>query len=459
MHSAAAASALPDHTPDVLSGVVRLGEVLAGKYRIDRVLGVGGMGVVVQAQHLIVDEPVAIKFLSPGLASNDEAVARFEREARAAFKIRSEHVARVGDVDKTPGGIPFMVMEHLEGRDLSALLTHGRRLPIDTAVDYILQAADAVAAAHAEGIIHRDLKPENLFLTRRADGEPFIKVLDFGLSKVVDSGSGPRQRALTAVNQTMGSPNYMSPEQWQSTRSVGPAADQWALATILYELLTGAQAFPGDQMAPLCQAILTRSPAPMCSLRPGLPAQLDNIVGKALQKKPDQRYRTIAELAEALGPFGPPDAAAYVRRIAVRFSAASPAATATPPVADSGRAAAPRQPSWLQSRLAAASRWHFALVIGALVLLLGYTFVALILAGVIGTSPSEATEVRPTAAASAYALPPVAEDPPDEAKDPPDAAPTATAGPSAKAPRSGSGLVPQAPAKKINPDDFNWGRY
>src|SRR3954470_13666053 len=210
---------------------VQEGEILAGKYRVERVLGVGGMGVVVAATHLQLDERVAIKFLVPDALSSDEAVARFAREARAAVKIKSEHVARVIDVGTLDNGAPYMVMEYLEGGDLSRVLQAQGPLPVEDAVEYVLQACEAIAHAHVLGIVHRDLKPANLFLTKRNDGSQSVKVLDFGISKVLsgNSGASSSDAAMTRTRAVMGSPLYMSPEQMTSTRDVDGRTDIWAL--------------------------------------------------------------------------------------------------------------------------------------------------------------------------------------------------------------------------------------
>src|SRR5690606_21773595 len=200
------------------ASVLTPGTVLAGKFCIEQVLGQGGMGVVVAARHLQLDERVALKFLLPEALSNAEAVARFAREARAAVKIKSEHVARVTDVGTLETGSPYMVMEYLRGTDLGDLVHTQGPLPIADAVEYLLQACEAVAEAHALGIVHRVLKPSNLFLTRRADGSPSIKVLDFGISKVTTGADS--QMNMTRTATVMGSPLYMSPEQMASARDV-----------------------------------------------------------------------------------------------------------------------------------------------------------------------------------------------------------------------------------------------
>src|SRR3954454_18638740 len=214
------------------------GRVLAGKYRIERVLGRGGMGVVVAAHHIHLDEKVAIKFLLPEAVANAEVLGRFVREARAAVRIKSEHVARVSDVGTLEGGEPYMVMEYLEGSDLAEWLLQRGALPVEQAVEFLLQASEAIAEAHALGIVHRDLKPANLFVVRRADGLLSIKVLDFGISKVTDASMAAG--AATSTLALMGSPLYMSPEQMESARTADARSDIWSLGVILYELLTGA---------------------------------------------------------------------------------------------------------------------------------------------------------------------------------------------------------------------------
>src|SRR4051812_47574365 len=252
------------------------GDVIAGKYLIQRVLGRGGMGVVVAAEHVALRQRVAVKFLLPEAVARAGSVERFLREARAAVMIQSEHVARVFDVGTLETGSPYMVMELLQGSDLGELLQVNGRLPVEQAVDYVLQACEAIAEAHALGIIHRDLKPANLFLTSRADGSMIIKVLDFGISKSTGTPSGSQpDMSLTRTASVMGSPLYMSPEQMRSTRNVDARTDIWALGVILYELLTGRAAFLADSMPELCAMILTEPPASVRSLRAEVPEGLD----------------------------------------------------------------------------------------------------------------------------------------------------------------------------------------
>ena len=214
---------------------VKLGEMLAGKYRVERVLGAGGMGVVVLARHVQLDQLVALKFLLAQSLTNPKVVARFEREARAVVKLKSEHVARVLDVGTMEAGAPYIVMEYLEGEDLSQTVERRGPLPVAEAVDYLLQACEALAEAHGMGIVHRDLKPGNLFLTRRVDGKSLVKVLDFGISKLE---GGREDLALTQPAEVVGSPKYMSPEQLRASRLADARSDIWSLGVILYELIT-----------------------------------------------------------------------------------------------------------------------------------------------------------------------------------------------------------------------------
>ncbi|HEY5376280.1 MAG TPA: protein kinase [Polyangiaceae bacterium] len=290
------------------------GQVIAGKYRIERVLGRGGMGVVVAAHHVVLDQAVAIKFLLPEALGSAEAVARFEREARAAVKIQSEHVARVTDVGRLENGGPYMVMELLRGRDLDVLLRERGPLPLTDVADYLLQAGEAIAEAHGLGIVHRDLKPPNLFLTERADGSSCIKVLDFGISKLTDASSSGDQ-GMTKTAAVMGSPLYMSPEQLMSARDVDMRTDIWALGVICFELLTGKPPFQAETFPQLCMAISMNPPTPLRSYLPDLPREVEAMVLRCLSKDPGKRYATVAELAAELVKFAPAHARLSAERI------------------------------------------------------------------------------------------------------------------------------------------------
>jgi serine/threonine-protein kinase len=282
---------------------VRQGETLAGKYRVTRIIAEGGMGIVVAARHLKLDQQVAIKFMLPDLLRNTEAVGRFLREARAAVRLHSEHVARILDIAELPTGLPYIVMELLEGSDLGAVIHASAPLSVEDAVDYVLQTCEAIAEAHALGIIHRDLKPENLFVTKRRDGSAWIKVLDFGISKVIPGLESRQSGARVTTRESMGSPTYMSPEQMRCTRDVDGRADIWSIGIILYELLTGRQPFIGRSIAEVCIQV-TQDPMPPLGRR-DLPQGLAAVVEKCLAKQPDDRYRAVSDLVRALAPFAP----------------------------------------------------------------------------------------------------------------------------------------------------------
>jgi serine/threonine-protein kinase len=289
----------------------REGELFDAKYRIGPVLGVGGMAAVLAARHLGFDEMVAIKVLLPECSDDAAVVERFVQEGRTAVKIRSEHVVRMLDVGVFEGRA-YLVMEHLDGKDLDRLVREGGPLPATTAVDLLLQACEAISEAHVLGIVHRDLKPANLFLTHRADGSPCVKVLDFGISKMPRSVSGASFSSSppTLPAMVMGSPQYMSPEQMMSAASADQRSDIWSLGTVLYELLTGQIAFDGGSTAEVCARVLQGTPTPLEQLQPDVPNGVALVVARCLEKDPKRRYSNVAELARALAPFGSPSARA-----------------------------------------------------------------------------------------------------------------------------------------------------
>jgi serine/threonine-protein kinase len=286
----------------------RPGDMIAGKYLLDRLLGQGGMGAVFAARHLKLSKAVAIKIMLAD-ASNPEASTRFINEGRAAANIQNEHVVRVDDVDEEMG-YAYMVLELLEGHDLAQILeaTPSKRIPPHVAVNYVLQGLKGVSQAHALGIVHRDLKPSNLFLAKRKDGTSVVKVLDFGISKATGQGGlTAAPSALTSTKEMLGSPLYMSPEQLRNAKSVDHRADIWAMGVILYELITGALPFMGDNLGELFAAILETDPRPLRQLAGDVvPQGLNDVVMRCLQRKPEQRFQSATELMQALAPFEQP---------------------------------------------------------------------------------------------------------------------------------------------------------
>jgi serine/threonine-protein kinase len=270
------------------------GSVIAGKYRVEYPLGRGGMGYVVAAEHVDLRTRVALKFLSDEYAKHDVIVERFLREARSCARLRSEHVCKVADVGRLDSGVPFIVMELLEGADLSKVLRQHGPLDVATAAGYVIQACDALREAHAAGIIHRDLKPANLFLVQRADGKPLVKVLDFGVAKANDD----RDHSITKTETVMGSPHYMAPEQLRSARFADARSDVWSLGVVLAELTSGEKPFDGESTIDLALKIVNHPPR----LAASLPPAYATIVGKCLQKDPIERFQSVGELVAALEP-------------------------------------------------------------------------------------------------------------------------------------------------------------
>ena len=396
-----------DHGPpsEVVESV-NTGDILAGKYRVDRVLGEGGMGVVAAAWHKQLEQRVAIKFLLPEALDSEQTLARFSREARAAVKIRSEHVARVIDVGNLETGAPYMVMEYLEGSDLSARLKSDGPLPIQQAVEFVLHACDAVAEAHGYGIIHRDLKPSNLFVITRPDGTEAVKVLDFGISKT----KGAADKGMTSTHQMMGSPFYMSPEQMRSARGVDHRTDIWSLGVILFELLTGTYPFDGDTIPDLFANIINTPARLLRQVRPDAPQGLEAVISRCLQKDPDQRFTNVAELTAALSPFGPVEVQSIVGRISRVVGLSSmpppaPTAAAVPQEASGAGAAPATKTSWSETgrgQLPKSRPWLIGLsVVAALVLAAS----ALVFAGILRRGGEPAPSAEPAAAGESAALP------------------------------------------------------
>jgi serine/threonine-protein kinase len=313
---------------------VRVGDVLHGKYRIDRVLGMGGAGVVVAGHHLQLAQNVAIKFLLPEALPSSEALIRFTREARAAVRIKSEHVARVLDMGTLETGTRYIVMEYLVGNDLSHWIEKNGSLPVDQAVTFVLQACEAIAEAHALGIVHRDIKPANLFVIRRPDGQLSVKVLDFGISKIPATIASTTDLSMTKTNAAIGTPLYMSPEQMSSARRVDSRADIWSLGVVLYELVSGQVPFEGPTIANIFVGVTTR-PAPSLRVsRPDIPRGFETVVAKCLERDPALRYQSVAELAMALVSYAPARAQESVHRICGTMQAAGLSVNNGVPISD-----------------------------------------------------------------------------------------------------------------------------
>lgn len=319
------------------------GTVFGRKYEVERVLGRGGMSIVVAARRLHLDDVVALKFLLPDHCRKRDLVARFLREARAAAKIRSERIARVFDVDTLDDGTPFIVMELLEGQDLGERLATEGALAVPEAVELVLQACEVLAEAHGMGVVHRDLKPANLFLVSGPKGTPHLKVLDFGISKVRD---GAFEAPLTSAEALVGSPAYMPPEQIASAANVDARADIWSLGVILYELVTGRRPFEADGLPALLMQIISQPAPDLCQVDPNFPLALGTIVARCLQKRVDERFQDVAELATALCGLGRAEAARSLARInstakATGFRAVAQPRAAEPERVEGGSGASP----------------------------------------------------------------------------------------------------------------------
>lgn len=313
----------------------KVGAMIGDKYRIEREIGRGGFGVVVRAMHLQLDQRVAIKVLTESEGSTEqewnEDAARFRREAKATAALRSEHVVRVLDVDVLEHGYPYIVMEYLEGKTLHEQI-YGTQsgMPVTDAVDVMIQVLAAVADAHAVGIVHRDLKPANVFLTRGPSAIPFVKVLDFGVSKMLNAHS----QRLTRTGSVVGTVAYMPPEQMLDARTVDGRGDLWSIGLILYEALARSHPFgPATSGPKVISAILKDPLTPISKVRPDVPPGLEAVVSKLLEKQADRRYQTAAEVGVALAPF----ASAAVRPVLDEINRAPPpsgAALSVPVLSD-----------------------------------------------------------------------------------------------------------------------------
>ena len=293
---------------------VGVGDLVAGKYRVEERIGSGAMGVVFAARHVELGERVALKFLNPIYGESEEARSRFSREAKNTFSLKSEHVARVLDVGKLDSGDPFIVMEFLDGRTLRAHVEENGRLPRDESVSIVHQICEGVADAHTRGIVHRDLKPENVFLTKLASGSSLVKVLDFGISKLTEESriaarkegvrSGSRELAITAQDQILGTPRFMAPEQVRTSGTASTASDVWSVGVIAYWLLCGEYPYDGgSSQLTLVKLLSEENAKDIATLVPDLDPALARMVMKCLDRTVANRFEDADALRRAIRPF------------------------------------------------------------------------------------------------------------------------------------------------------------
>jgi serine/threonine protein kinase len=423
---------------------VRPGQVLDGKFRVERIVGEGAMGLVVEATHLDLDERVALKFLRREARERPDIVTRFAREARAAAKISSDHVARVYDVGGTEDGSPFIVMEFLEGMDLEVVLGKHGPLPISDVAEHVIQACEGLTAAHAIGIVHRDIKPANLFRVERA-GILDVKLVDFGISKAAITGTGTFDDidlASADTTQIMGSPHYMSPEQIRSTKDVDGRADLWSLGVVLFELLTGTTPFTATDVTGIIAQVLHEPHRSVCSVRPDVPQGLQAVIDQCLEKDPSKRYQSAADLAVALLPFAPKRARAVVERATARRTRASgQVAVDSLPPPPSTPVAVPPSPSIVTSTVVAVPQRRPFVWFALACVILG------LLGGVIALSSRmrSAPKAEPEALTTPAAPTPTTAPAPEPKVAEPAAAATAAASEAAPPPSAAAAARPTTP--------------
>jgi serine/threonine-protein kinase len=312
------------------------GIVLAGKYRLERVLGEGAMGIVLAVRHLALGELMAMKLIHSDGSQQPEIFERFRREARAMMRIQSEHVVRTIDCGILEDDTPYLVMEYLEGQDLAQCLAQTGPLPLWQVAEYMMQTCEALAHAHALGIVHRDLKPSNLFIVQRRDGRKWVKVIDFGIAKLSESGMTVAGMRLTKTAQVMGSPLYMAPEQMTSSKNVDARADIWSLGIVMFELLSGYVPFVGKTVVSLYRDITSQETPSLLRYRPDLTEEFHGIVRRCLMKDREQRYPTVVELCAALRPFATPQCHVQPEQLAnILGPVAYPVSRSSPPVISS----------------------------------------------------------------------------------------------------------------------------
>lgn len=378
---------MPEFMPH--GGALSPGEIVADKYLIDSIVGAGGMGIVYLARHLQLGGRLALKFLSAQCLDSPEGIERFRREAQTAARLDSEHVVRVFDVGTHTNGLPYMVMEYLEGRDLGRIIQDSGSLPIDVTASLLVQACSALDEAHRHGIIHRDLKPSNLFCIRRSDGSLSIKVVDFGISKV-SGDAADLEKGITITGHIIGSPSYMSPEQMKTPNRIDNRSDIWQLGVVLYECLTGKLPFPGSTYAEICLKVHQEPHLPVIAHGIGVPPGLQAIIDSCLAKEPAQRFQTARDLAAALRHFAP-----HVPLPSVPFSSTADSAAPGASSKGSGPAKASNkrgpgsgtEPAWAHSRPAPSTRWRLPLGLSALALVAVSTVTWLVFRHDAGSQP------------------------------------------------------------------------
>ena len=314
--------------PHALATGPRVGVVIDDKYTLVRLIGRGGMGEVYEGRHNKIGRRVAVKFLAAEHAQHPDGARRFENEARAAGSIEHENIAAVFDVSKLSDGTPYLVMEFLDGQDLNSLLQRELRLPLPRAAHILVQTCHGLDVVHRKGIVHRDLKPGNLFLARRASGGELVKILDFGIAKLL----GPEWSAeATKTGSRLGTVYYMSPEQARGEREVGAKSDIYALGVILYEMLSGQRPHDGDSILQILHRILTQPPKPLEEACPGLPPAIYATVRKAMAPKAEDRFQHVGDFAAELAPFVSSGAPGQWSANATRSETVVPTATGPSP--------------------------------------------------------------------------------------------------------------------------------
>ena len=383
---------------------ITVGQIVAGKYSIERIIARGGGGIVVQAKHLQLREPCAIKFMLPGALGTGMARERFLREARAVARLKSDHVVRIFDVDEIAAETPYIVMEYLEGLDLDALVRRRGPLPVPEAALYVVQICAALAEAHGLGIIHRDLKPANVFLTRIADGTPRIKLLDFGISKVIRDPDG-LDPVQTLEGTILGSPLFMAPEQILGGE-IDARTDLWAVGVILYHLLTGRLPFQDGVVMRSLAHILSRAAAPPSQHLPSLPPALERLILHCLEKRAVDRPASVTEIAAELAPFAAEDGGPLSLRVRRIFESASDGHVSSPDAPPFVTEVSPTLPGGVTpASLLAPSRRARPRWMGPVAVAVTITIVGLALAARTGPSPPAGAATAPDAASPAPAAP------------------------------------------------------